>query len=175
MEHPPQAQLPQGRKPGRGQAAAALCRVRPWGGGPGGQVFRPGRRQPLWVCPSLGREGLVQGHSLRGVPGQARQAGARPSGGAGCTWHWCRRSCRPLVGFPQRTRPAPEEEGAAGPSLGLRGYRAASRRGGSPTVGEAAGVVLWGWALGKKAFRQEAPGDQQGAGPGPGGPALGLR
>uniref|UniRef100_A0A452S973 Lamin tail domain containing 2 n=1 Tax=Ursus americanus TaxID=9643 RepID=A0A452S973_URSAM len=26
------------------------------------------------------------------------------------TWHWCRRSRRPLVGFPQRTRLAPKEE-----------------------------------------------------------------
>lgn len=37
---------------------------------------------------------------------------------AGCTWHWCRRSRRPLVGFPQRTGPAPEEEGVAGPGWG---------------------------------------------------------
>lgn len=153
-ENPPQAQLPQGRKPGRGQEVAAVCRVRPWRGGPGGQVFGPGRRQPLWVHPSLGRDGLVQGHGLRGGAGAgALRPGHGLLGGAGCTWHWCRRSCRPLAGFPQRTRPAPEEEGAAGPSSGLRGYRAASRRGGSPTVGEAAGVVLWGWALGKKACR----------------------
>lgn len=47
-----------------------------------------------------------------------------PVVGAGCTWHWCRRSCRPFVGFPQRTRPVPGEEGAAGPGLGLRGFRA---------------------------------------------------
>lgn len=122
--NPPQAQLPQGRKAGRGQGVAAVCRVRPWRGGPGGQVFGPGRRQPLWVRPSLGRDRLVQGHGLRGG---ARAGAVRPGhgllGGAGCTWHWCRRSCRPLAGFPQRTRPAPEEEGAAGPSSGLRGYR----------------------------------------------------
>lgn len=40
---------------------------------------------------------------------------------AGPTWHWCRRSRRPLVGFPQRTRLAPKEEGGARSGLGLRG------------------------------------------------------
>lgn len=42
-------------------------------------------------------------------------------------------------------------------------------------MGEVAGVILWGRALGKKAFRQGDPGDQQGERPAPGGPGLGLR
>lgn len=42
-------------------------------------------------------------------------------------------------------------------------------------MGEVAGIILWGRALGKEAFRQGDPGDQQGERPAPGGPGLGLR
>lgn len=42
-------------------------------------------------------------------------------------------------------------------------------------MGEVAGVILWGWALGKEAFRQGHPRNQQGERPAPGGPGLGLR
>ena len=121
--HPPQAQLPQSLKPGPGQEVVIIGRVRPRGGGPGGQFFRPGRGQLLWVHPSLGRERAGSGHSL---PGLGAGGWLPPAVGAGCTWHRCRRSRRPLVGFPQRTRLAPGEEGVAGPGLGLQGFRAAS-------------------------------------------------
>ena len=42
-------------------------------------------------------------------------------------------------------------------------------------MGEVAGAILWGRALGKEAFRQGHPGNQQGETPAPGGPGLGLR
>lgn len=42
-------------------------------------------------------------------------------------------------------------------------------------MGEVAGAILWGRALGKEAFRQGHPGNQQGERPAPGGPGLGLR
>lgn len=42
-------------------------------------------------------------------------------------------------------------------------------------MGEVACVPLWSWVLGKQAFRQGTPTDQQGERPWPGGPWLGLR
>lgn len=52
--HQPQARLPPGPKPSHGQVTA-FCRVRPWGGGAGGQI-RPMWGQLLQGCPFLGRE-----------------------------------------------------------------------------------------------------------------------
>lgn len=42
-------------------------------------------------------------------------------------------------------------------------------------MGEATGVILWSWVLGKQTSRQGTPSDQQREGPWPGGPWLGLR
>lgn len=141
--HPPQALLPPGLKPSQGQEVMAVCRVRPQGGN---LVFQPIWGQLLRGCPGLGKEraglgawplqglggqspgeGLiqVQGPGTAGlVPGMA--FGVLESGplGARHTWDLCRRSRKPLVGFPQRTGPAPGEEDASGPGLGLRGCRA---------------------------------------------------
>lgn len=80
--HPPQVQLPQSLKPGRGQEVAIVGRVRPWGGGPGGQLFQPGKRQLLWVHPSLGRERAGSGHGLPGLGGRVPpgQSAARRGG-----------------------------------------------------------------------------------------------
>lgn len=41
-------------------------------------------------------------------------------------------------------------------------------------MGEVAGIILWGQALGKKVFRQGTSRDQQGEGPGSGDPGLDL-
>lgn len=73
------------------------------------------------LCRVLGRLGPVASSDRR--PGHCQASTRVPCGSTAVvthlgvtshTWHWCRRSRRPLVGFPQRTRLAPEEEGWLG-------------------------------------------------------------
>lgn len=58
---------------------------------------------------------------------------------------------------------------------GLRGCRVHFLPGGGAvTVGEVAGVILWGCVLGKQSLGHGSPWAQQGEGPRPGGPGLEL-
>ena len=129
--HPPHAMFPPGPKPSQGQEVRAFCRVRLWGGSAGGRISWPVLGQLLGGLPGLGRKRDCfrdSGPGMAAGQGTVRAAtvdtGSR--GGlvpVGCTWHWCLRSRRPLVGFPQRTWPAPARDSMAGPGSGPRGCR----------------------------------------------------
>lgn len=153
---PPQTQLLPGLEPGHSQKLKALCMLRTWGIGAGGRAFwllwallqgHPGLRRKKaglgyslqeWVRrwhwgrekgPRGGRRadpahmGALQPTRNQGVLGSGYCLQDRP------TWLWCLRSHRPLVGFPQSTGPAPEEEGMSGPGLGWgRGRRSAQAK-----------------------------------------------
>lgn len=100
------------------------------------------------------RSSLLSAGSGPGVEALA----ARSSCGASCSggvqaWHWCRRSRRPLVGFPQRTRLAPWVRllvsscgaGSLGSRPPGRGPPVTSREGGR-------GLGARGWVSGKESW-----------------------
>lgn len=146
--HSPQAQLPPGWKSCQCREVTAVCRVRPRGGGAGGQVFRPASEQPLWGRLRRARAGLGTRPSM-GLGGKSPWGGRLHLRSLWESWGlalgWPRRgSCQArMPGHAGTEAPAPAHCGA-----GLKPQPAGQGQGIPGTGADAPAGLWWGFHTG---------------------------